>query len=80
MINIVSDGTAFGIKVYGENGTKISGITRNELIPIVPHGLVSARLTFAAVKLDMVADDGAVPSTNGVSCTHNAVPDAEQDN
>jgi hypothetical protein len=59
-LKIVSDGTALGTHVFSEN-TKITGIARIEILPIEPHGLVNAVLTFLAVEIDLVAElkDGA---------------------
>jgi hypothetical protein len=58
-LRIVSDGTAQGTKVYcGEH--EIQGITRLEILPIEVGGVVTAKLTFSAVELDMEAEsDGA---------------------
>lgn len=58
-IRIVSDGTAQGTKVFacGINGeVEIGNITRIELLPIEPGGVLQARLTISRVEVDVLAD------------------------
>jgi hypothetical protein len=61
-IKIISDGTALGTMVHA-GGTVISGIQKIEIFPIVPSGMVTARITFILPELDVIAalsDDGTV--------------------
>lgn len=53
-IKIVSDGTASGTRVHAGN-TEIDSITKIEFDPICPGGVVSVKLTFCNVELDVVA-------------------------
>tara|TARA_R110001599_G_scaffold100770_9_gene258139 strand:+ start:5898 stop:6149 length:252 start_codon:yes stop_codon:yes gene_type:complete len=51
-VEIVSDGTAIGTKVYVD-GEYIEGLTKIEILPIKPNGIVSAVLTIDKVSLNM---------------------------
>ena len=54
MIKIISDGTAAGTRVYAGD-TEITGISKIEIKPIMPGGLVECSLHFERVELDSVA-------------------------
>jgi hypothetical protein len=59
-IKIVSNGTAIGTHVYTAEGAEIKGITKIEIHPLVPGGLVSAQLTVVGVALELLADGSTV--------------------
>ena len=61
MINIVSDGSALGTKVYDENGEPIKGVISIEIMPIKANGIVTAKVELVA-ELDIVADRFKEPS------------------
>lgn len=54
-IRITSDGTEAGTTVF-VGDTEIGGIASIEIGDILPHGVVSAKLEFMAVELDIKAD------------------------
>lgn len=55
MIRIVSNGAALGTKVYADDGQEIKGVSRIEILPVTPNGLVQARITLVNVALDVQA-------------------------
>jgi hypothetical protein len=56
-IRIVSDGTAHGTRVLNADGEPIPGVTKIEIEPLEPCGIVRAKLTFHFVELDVVANN-----------------------
>ena len=52
VMKIVSDGSPEGTKVFGEDGHEITQISKIE-ITIEPQEMVTARLTFQMVKLEI---------------------------
>lgn len=57
-IRIVSDGTAKGTKIYAGD-VEIGDVTRIELLPIESDGVVQARIAFARVELDVIAEQAS---------------------
>lgn len=55
-VKIISDGTAGGTKVFVGNEI-MSGVSLIEIDPILPGGLVRARLTVCVVALEMIVAD-----------------------
>lgn len=60
-VKIISDGTAGGTKVFVGNEI-MSGVSLIEIDPILPGGLVRARLTVCVVDLEMIVTDVDVPA------------------
>jgi hypothetical protein len=65
-IRIESDGTSIGTKVFIGDEV-IKGITKIEFPPIVPGGLISARITFMSAEFilklkeaEIVSDDSEI--------------------
>ncbi len=59
-IKIISDGTTLGTQIFYKKGKKltpIEGVVKLEVVADArnKHGLVSAKMEFAAVELDLVA-------------------------
>ncbi len=54
-IKIVSDGTPGGTEVYAGN-TKITGISKITIPPIVPQKLLEVSITFLQPELDLIAE------------------------
>ncbi len=67
MIRIVSDGTAWGTKVFDSEGKRIERIVSVEILPISCGEIVQARITFADVQLDVIGEDGRLERTDGVT-------------
>lgn len=65
-VTIISDGTAAGTKIKVGDGF-MSGITRVEIDPIAPNGLVRAKLTVDAVALRMAFKDADIECTDIVT-------------
>ncbi len=55
MIKITSDGTASGTRVTGQDGVPLKGITKIEILPIEPDGIVRAAVTFSMAHLEIEA-------------------------
>ena len=55
-IRIVADGTGNNTKVYDSDGKQINGITHIEIHKIDSKSIVTARLTFEFVELEVIAD------------------------
>lgn len=55
MIKITSDGTARGTRVTGPDGVELKGITKIEILPVLPGELVRAAITFSLVHLEIEA-------------------------
>ena len=60
-MRIVSDGTGRGTKVYTDGGEDISKqVRRVEINPIEVFGIVTAKVEFVGVKLDVVTKTNPV--------------------
>lgn len=55
MIKITSDGTAHGTRVTGPDGVPLKGITKIEILPLLPDEMLCATLTFCRVQLEIQA-------------------------
>ena len=55
-IKIVSGGTGYNTKVYNSDGKQIDGITHVVIDKIDSKSIVTARLTFEFVELEIIAD------------------------
>ena len=56
-IKIVSNGVGHSTQVLDSDGKQIEGVTKVEIDPITPNELVTARLTFEFVELEIKAED-----------------------
>jgi len=56
-MKIISDGTGVGTVVMGDDGKKLDNVTKIEINPIENHTLVTAKLTFQDVELQIIATE-----------------------